>query len=342
MFPATLLLLGQAALAEGPYQLHGFVDGYSSYNANRPLDRTSFAAGAGTTAQRASEFRVNLAALDLTVDPKPIGLHVTLGWGTGIDALHAAEPFLGPVYQAWASVRVPVGRGLVVDAGIFSSHVGFEGFFSKDNFNYTRSWMGELSPYYQAGLRASYAFDEHWSAQLHLLNGWQLAGDNNRGKTVGAQIAWSADRASISLNTLIGPELPGDDSHFRFFGDLVAQLRVLDWLTLAVTTDAALQQGPVADAHWFAAAGYARAALSKVVFVAVRVEQFEDRDGAISGAAQTLREGTATLEVRPVEALILKLEARHDWSSAPVFHGTSPFALLTDQTLAIASAVASF
>jgi len=338
---ALAILLGQAAVSDTALQLHGFVDTYYGFDSNRPGDRLSFAAGAGTTAQRAGELRVNLAALDLLVDPKPVGVRVTLAYGTGIDALHAAERFLGPVYQAYASARVSVGRGLMLDAGIFSSHVGFEGFFSKDNFNYTRSWMGELSPYYQAGLRASYSFDEHWSAQVHFLNGWQLAGDDNRAKTLGTPIAWASGRWSVSFNTLVGPELPGDDRDFRVFADLVAQVRVSEWLTLAATTDTAFQQGPQ-DAHWLAAAAYARAAITRIVAVAARVEQFSDPDGAISGTAQTLREGTMTLEIRPVEPLIVKLEARHDWSTAPVFHGATPTALLTGETLLLASAVAAF
>ena len=340
MLPAFALLLGQAATSDGALQLHGFVDTYYGLDFNRPANQASFAEGAGTTGGRSGEARLNLAELDLLVEPNPVGVHVSLGYGTGIDVLHASEPFLGPIYQAYASVRVPVGRGLIVDAGIFSSHVGFESFFSKDNFDYTRSWMGEFSPYYQAGLRASYAFDEHWSAQLQLLNGWQLAGDNNRAKTIGAQIAWTGERAAVSFNTLIGPELPGDDSHFRFFSDLVAQARILAWLTVAATADAALQQGPARNAHWLAAAAYLRAALSGVVALAVRIEQFSDPEGAISGTPQTLREGTATLEVRPVAPLILKLEARHDWSTAAVFRGSSDF--LTDETLLVASAVASF
>jgi putative OmpL-like beta-barrel porin-2 len=325
-----------AQVSETSVHIHGFVDTFYAFDGNRPAGHTAFEPGFGTTAQRMNEFALNLAAIEFFVAPEPIGLHVALAHGAGIDVLHAAEPSLGPVYQAYASARIPVGRGLVVDAGIFSSHVGVESFFSKDNLNYTRSWMGELSPYYQAGLRASYAFDERWSAQVHLLNGWQRAADDNRAKTVGTQIAWATERTSFSFNTLVGPELPGDDSHFRFFGDLVAQIQLLGWLTLAATCDGALQQRTTGSAHWVAAAAYARAAISKLLSVALRLEEFRDPDGAISGAAQVLREGTATLEIRPVELLILKLEARHDSSSAPAFHG------LSGETLLIGSAVAAF
>jgi hypothetical protein len=344
MLAVLFLLLGDVA-AEPLLQLHGFVDTYYAANFNRPAPGESFALGAGTSGRRSGEFRINLAEIDVSRVPSPVGFHLSLAYGTGIDALHAAEPFLGAIYEAYASARVPVGRGLSLDAGIFASHVGFEGFFSKDNLNYTRSWMGEFSPYYQAGLRASYFFDEHWSAQLHLLNGWQLAGDDNRAKTLGTQLAWAGERGSVTLNTLIGPELAGDDTHWRFFGDLVAQVRLLEVLTLAATADAGLQQRPGGDATWQAAALYGRFALGKILAVCLRVELYRDAGGAISGVPQTLREGTATLEIRPADSLIIKLEARHDWSSAAIF--ASPRAAngavsqLTRETLALASVVAS-
>jgi hypothetical protein len=65
---------------------------------------------------------------------------------------------------------------------------------------------------------------------------------------------------------------------------------------------------------------YLRAARpeSRTAFAA-RAEYYEDKDGAISGVPQILKEVTATLEHRPASQLILKLEGRYDRSSALVF-----------------------
>ena len=57
-------------------------------------------------------------------------------------------------------------------AGIYPSHIGFDGFASQTDWNYTRSWMADYSPYYQTGIKATYAFDDAWSAQIQVLNGW--------------------------------------------------------------------------------------------------------------------------------------------------------------------------
>ena len=206
--------------------------------------------------------------------------------------------------------------------------------------------MGEFSPYYQAGVKVAYTIDAHWSAQLHFLNGWQTIGDNNRAKAVGTQIAWTGDRCSFSFNTFAGPELPGDDSHWRLFGDLTAQFKATNRLTLGATADLGWQDRPQGAALWHAAALFARITLSELAAIAARAEYYDDRDGFFSGAPQVLREGTLTLELHPAKQLIVKLEARHDIAGAALFtsqrdaSGKATFS--TTQTLALASAVAAF
>lgn len=325
--------------------LHGWVDAFYAVNPNDPADHASFLPGTGTTARPANEFGLNAAALDFAVDPKPVGMHLTLAVGSGPDVVHAGEPAavsaaFRAIYQASVSWTAPVGSGLLIEAGIYPSHIGYESFFSKDNWNYTRGWMGEYSPYYQAGVKLSYAFDSHWSAQLHLLNGWQLIADNNRAKAVGCQLAWTNDRVTVALNTFAGPELPGDDTHWRLFGDATAQWKVTSSLSLGATADLGRQDRPQGAALWHGAGAYGRFAFSERVALALRAEYYDDRDGFMSGTAQLLADGTATLDLHPADHLIVKLEARYDHSDAAVFSKSSG---KTDaQTLAIASAVATF
>ncbi len=200
--------------------------------------------------------------------------------------------------------------------------------------------MGEYSPYYQTGIKASYAFDPHWSAQLHILNDWQLISDDNRTKAVGTQLQWTNDRSTIAFNTFAGPELPGDDSHWRLFGDITAQFKVTAAHTAGATMDLGWQDRTRGAALWHGAGVYWRTAFTEQVALALRAEYYKDRDGFMSGTQQLLLDGTVTLEVRPADHLILKLEGRYDTSDASVFtasNGTSKA-----QGLVLASAVASF
>lgn len=341
------------APAPAGVQLHGLVDVYASWNPNRPFDHTNFEPGTGTTALKANELGLNLAALDVSLDPKPVGFHIVAVAGTGTDVVHAAE--LHPnnvryIYQASVSYNLNVGRGVLFEAGIQPSHIGYEVFFSKDNPNYTRGWMGEFSPYYSTGLKVATSFNDNWSGQLWLLNGWQNIEDNNSGKAFGTQIAYAKDALGFSVNTFFGPELPDDDSHWRSFVDVVGTWKISENVNIAASVDLGRQTRPQADAaSWQGASVWLRYLLSSSSSpsspssaIAFRAEYFHDPDNGISGFAQTLWEGTLTFEYRPHPQLILKLEARYDHSTADAFKGPSEGDPRHDQKLLVLGAVATF
>jgi hypothetical protein len=359
LFFAVLLLFAIAAVAqETPtpspsptptpapaVDVHGFVDVDYAWNPNRPPDHDNFIPGTGSTARHGNELGLNLAALTLSHAPDPVGFTLVLNAGSGTD-VNAGEPANGrDVYRAiyQASVNYEPGRpgGVQVEAGVFPCHVGFEGFFSKDNWNYTRSWLGEFSPYYSAGVKVGFPLGEHFRAQVHVLNGWQIIRDNNDAKTVGTQLLWSSDRFSAAFNTMYGAELPGDESSKRAFGDLWLSFKATPSLTVVASFDAGRQEFPEADtAKWWGAAAYARFAISDATAVALRAERFDDPDGGIAGSPQRLDEATLTLEHRPRPNLILKLEGRYDRAEDPVFRDKN--GLEDSQFLLLLGAVAVF
>jgi hypothetical protein len=322
------IFIAAAARAEEPVAFSGFVDVAYVGNANHPSTHENFLPGTGTSAKRADELMLNLAQVQwtrATSIASPVGFTLSLVAGEGADVVHAGEPHpdtFRHLYQASLAWRVR--DGLVVEAGVYPSHIGMESFASKDNWNYTRSWLGELSPYYQTGLKASYALNDRWSAQLHLLNGWQAIEGGNH-KAAGTQLAYARGPLSASLNTYV------DDD--RTFGDIVALYRLTPKLQLGVSVDAGTRE----HANWRGVAAYARVKLDERDAIAMRAEEFRDPDDAISGTAQRLREATLTIEVRPREYLILKFETRYDRSTAAVFADDERHELL-----ALASAVVTF
>ncbi|MFY0562755.1 outer membrane beta-barrel protein [Archangium lansingense] len=334
-------------------KVEGGADVYYGYNFNRPADGANFIPGTGTTGKRDNELTLNLASLGVSLEPAPVGFRVLVGLGTAMEVVHAAEPVgtaTGPdVWRFLQQASLSFAHGpLTLEAGVYPSHIGLESFQSQLNWTYTRSWMGELSPYYQTGLKGTWKFSDAWSAQLHLLNGWQTIGENNRGKALGTQVAYSGERLSAAFNTFIGEEGSGGSEGLRLFADGVATYKVTDAFSVAATADVGTQQRPEQDAaFWYAAGLNARVQLAQPVAVTARAELFDDRDGLISGTAQRLVEGTVTLEVKPAEYLVLKLEARHDRSTADVFGGSQTTAEGTPvprstQTLVVAGATAYF
>ncbi len=317
-----LLLLVLAAHAH-PQTVDGWVDGYYAWNKDHPGSNLNWYPGIGTTGEHADQFALNVAALQIVRDPKPFGFHLTLVAGDSADVVHSAEPNRNTryVYQACVTYDAKIVQ---LEAGVYPSHIGFEAYFSKDNWNYTRGWLGELSPYYQTGIKVARTFNAHWSAQVHVLRGWQNISDSHAPSAVGTQIAYSDANWSASFNTYV-------DNH-RKFGDLVATYKATPKLSLGTSVD----HGYQSPANWVGVAAYARYALDDRNAFAFRAERFRDPDAGISGFSQTLNEQTLTYELRPHKHLILKLEGRRNHSTAPVFNNS------TDQKLAIASAVVTF
>jgi hypothetical protein len=326
--------------APKPIVIHGFVDAYYAWNSNDPASHENFETGTGSTAKRANELNLNLAEVDVTRDAQPFGFHLSLIAGNGADVIHASEP-QGYRFIYQASILYKPNDRLTLEAGVYPSHIGFEGFFSKDNWSYTRGWLAEYSPYYQTGIRANYAFTPHWSGELHVLNGWQIINDNNDAKAIGGKIAYANGRLIAALNTFEGPELSGDDKHWRHFGDLIATFNATPSLSIGGSLDRGRQELPGGAASWFGIAAYGRYAIDQRRAVAVRVERFRDPQNGITGTPQKLGEATLTCEYRPAPNLVLKAEGRRDHSTAPVFasgrNGSSQ-----DETIVVIGVVAAF
>jgi hypothetical protein len=342
----ALLLSGRMEGQSLPFSVSGFVDVAATWNPNLPSDRDSFIPGAGTSGKKANELSLNLAAVEISTDPAPLGFRLVANVGTGTDVVHSGERHpenVRYIYQASVSYKLDVLKGLVLEAGIQPSHIGYEGYFSKDNPNYTRSWMGELSPYYQTGIKAALAVDDHWSGQLWVMNGWQNIEDNNDAKSFGTQIAWSNGPVGVTWNTFAGPELADDNAHWRTFSDLLLILKPNDRLQVALAFDCGRQSRPDASAAtWLGAGMFARYATGLKTAFAARADVYDDRAGFISGTQQTLWDGTLTFEWRPHPQLILKIDARYDRSTADVFGGRSGPATERSQPLGVLGAVATF
>jgi len=79
-------------------------------------------------------------------------------------ANYAGEPKLGVVsgpnvsqFIQEAIVGYQLAPSVWLDGGIFFSHLGYEGWISRDNLAYSRSLVADFSPYYEAGVKLTWA-----------------------------------------------------------------------------------------------------------------------------------------------------------------------------------------
>ena len=228
---------------------------------------------------------------------------------------------LGPTNVSYLA---PVGNGLTLQGGIFSSLIGYDSLYVKDNFNYTRPWGADFTPYLMMGINASYPFTKKLTGTLYVINGyWHLA-NANRVPSFGGQLAYKAtDRVTLKETVLAGPHQSGASSKFwRFLSDNIAEWKgdrvtfAFEYITSWERVDApgnpcALMMAAQLPVHW---------ALNKRWSATARPEVFWDSDGRWTLARQTVKAITTTLEYRiPFRQTntILRLEQRWDDSRGP-------------------------
>lgn len=306
-------------------EVSGLVDGYYSYNFNRP--------DGGINTGRAfdirdNNFSLNLAKITLgkSVDlSSPVGFKLDLGFGQTIDIVNGPNPTGGDasrhILQAYASYDVPIGKGLLVDFGKFTTPAGSEVIETKDNYNYTRSYLFGFGPYYHTGFRAKYGISDKVSVTGFLINGWDSVVDNNTGKTVGVSVGITpTSRFSWTQTYLGGAEQAGDNKPKRHFSDTVVSFIATDKLTLLANYAYGADQFVSGQkGHWQGLAAYFKYAFDKHFAFSPRFEVFDDNDGFRTGTRQTLKGLTFTQEIKFVDNLITRVEYRRDWSSADYF-----------------------
>jgi len=331
-----------AATTARPIVFDGFFSASYGYNFNRPVS--------GTNQFRVFDVDDNTFKLDVVelvaqrpvAKPRDAGVRVDLTVGSSIPRVTAASGLFRDasgqaedidVQQAFASWIAPAGSGLRLDLGKFVTHFGYEVIQGYDGWNEeaTRSFLfGYAIPFTHVGVRASYTASPKVNLMAMVVNGWDVARDNNRSKSVCAQIVvMPVGTLALTLNGMWGPERSGNDADGRTMLDAVATFKLGERTTMGINGDwgtDANAAGPGADARWSGVAGYLRLTVTPSFAVSARGEVFDDRDGARTGTAQTLREATVTPELRLTPHLLLRADARLDHSDLSVFEKDAGFA----------------
>lgn len=307
-------------------EISGTVDGYYGYNFNHP-DK-DFNIGRNFDFYHSN---FNLNYLELVFEKKNdlndrLGYRFDLGFGPTADWVHSVDPAGGEVVkhfqQAYLSYVAPVGSGLTIDFGKFVTQHGAEVIETKDNFNYSRSFLFAYAiPYYHTGLRVKYTFNPKITGVFYVVNGWNNFLDNNGGKTLGFQVVLNpTSRLSIIQNYMVGPEQPADNTHWRHLSDTLVTYQASSKLTLMGNFDYGrdrLSDGR--GVHWMGFAGYFRYAFTDKFSIAPRYEVFDDHDGFTTGLTQTLQSFTLTPEFKLANNLLARFEFRRDFSDENFF-----------------------
>ncbi|HTV01074.1 MAG TPA: porin [Luteitalea sp.] len=308
----------------GPTRISGVADTYYAYNGNRPASGQNILRNFDEKDNQFAVSYLELAAEQVPTADRRVGFRADIGFGPTANWVNSVDPDAGTLrylQQAYVSVLAPVGRGLQIDAGKFNTPIGAEPTESSNNWNYSRSLLfAWAAPYYHAGIRATLPVSDTVSVSGFVLNGWNNAQDNNRGKTLATQVTWKVlPSLTLSQAWMGGPEGEPGDEDWRNLYDTIATWTVTPKLSLMTNIDIGRDTVDGQTVAWQGVAAYGRYLVNPTWALTPRFEVFEDREGFATGTTQTLREFTLTSEHMLVKNLSIRLEFRRDWSTADFF-----------------------
>ena len=287
MLLITYTLNGQADTTVSPVTFTVYAEVYYAYDFNQPSDhnRPAFI----YSHNRHNEFNLNLGFVKTTYSSNSVRANVALAAGTYMNANYSAEPgVLKNIYEANAGLKLCKSKNVWIDAGIFTSHIGFESAVSKDCWVLTRSILADNSPYYESGAKVTYVTDDSkWLLSALILNGWQhiQRPDGNNTPAFGTQITFNPN-TNIILNysTFIGNDKSDEIKQIRYFHNLYGMFHVTDKFHVTAGFDYGMEQKSKGSSdynNWYSPVLIVKVIISDKWSLGGRAEYYVDENGVI-------------------------------------------------------------
>ena len=349
------------------------LDGYYGFNFNSPIGRANLLRAYDVSS---NSFSLNQADIVIENAPDPsqgrhFGARLDLQFGQATQTLQgnaANEPrpdIYRNIFQAYGTFAP--NNHLTLDFGKWSSSIGLEGNYTKDQINYSRSYLFDFLPFYHMGVRAAYKVNDAVTLNYWLDNGtqWTEAFNNYKDQLFGFALtprknfSWTANyylgqehpdvmfypyTNPPGLPTLQGvsfqPISPLAKGKMHIF-DSYATYQPTDRWTLAFEGDYVIERDQTnsAPVHVAGGAFYARYQWTRKFALAGRTEYVSDRGGLFTGNTQSLKETTLTTEYKVADGFIARIEWRRDFSNHPFFLTDTLGQLSKQQTTATVGVV---
>jgi hypothetical protein len=195
------------------------------------------------------------------------------------------------------SVTVPGFTNLTFWLGRFDAPLGFERDDEPLNFQPTLSFNFEFArPVKFTGLLARYVPIPQLAIAGYVVNGWDVALDNNNAKTLGGRVSFLPhEYTAISLNGVYGAEKEDNTDDKRFLLDADFTVQPVRALILGGEFNYGTEENSAedgGDADWIGGllTGFIR--FTRHFGVTLRYDVLDDKDGGRTGASRTLQSFT--------------------------------------------------
>jgi hypothetical protein len=338
-------------------------DGYYEYNYNDPTGRVNDLRAYDVLS---NVFSINQADFIFDLDPdlsahRRYGFRIDLQFGQATETLQGnpanetRPEIYRNIFQAYGSYIAPVGHGIDIDVGKWASSLGYENNYTKDQMNYSRSFYFYYLPFYHAGTRVTYKFNDKFTATYWIVNGTNQSEPTNGFKDElfgftaqpAKSLSWTANyylgqehadtvpatncTVPVQPGLCLAPLNPAPNGKLHIF-DSYATWQARPKLTLALEGDYVIQREWVDSApgessspsHVDGGVAYAQYQIIPRGALAARAEYLSDRGGLFSNETQALKEVTGTYKYSLSDNFDAFLEYRRDWSNRPYFITSNP------------------
>lgn len=238
---------------------------------------------------RHNELNVNLALIKLSYVTENVRTNIAFMAGTYSNDNLASEPgVMKNIYEANVGFKISKKKNLWIDAGVFTSHIGFESAVGKDCWTLTRSIMADNSPYYETGAKISYTTDNgKWFVSGLILNGWQriYRPDGNNFPAFGHHLTYKPNsKVTINSSSYIGSDKPDTTRQMRYFHNFYSQFQFHEKFGMIVGFDiGAQQQSKKSNTYntWYAPILILKINPTEKLSIAARGEYYSDASGVI-------------------------------------------------------------
>ena len=328
---AATLLTGICAKAQDvpKIKVTGYLETYYSYDFNKPADNNR--PGFIYSHNRSNEVNLNLGFIKANYESDMIRANVAIMAGTYANANLAAEPgVLKNVFEANAGLKLSKSANLWVDAGIFSSHIGFESAISKDCWVLTRNISSENTPYYESGAKITYITEDgKFTATGLYLNGWQRINrqNGNSQPAGGAQLTWKPTaKITVNYSNYLGTEGADSVRVKRFYHNIYGIFQLTDAFGVTLGLDYGTQQKAKGNSdknEVISPVVIARYTINPKWAVAGRFEYYEDKNGVFisTGTPNGFKTNGYSLNIDyvPMPNAVVRLEGKVYDSKDKVF-----------------------
>jgi len=328
---AAALTSGSVAYGqeESKIKVTGYLETYFGYDFNKPVDNNR--PGFIYSHNRHNEMNLNLGFIKGSYENDMIRANLAVMAGTYTNVNLAAEPgVLKNIFEANGGVKLSRSANLWLDAGIFSSHIGFESAVSKDCWVLTRNISSENTPYYESGAKITYgSSDGKFTASALYLNGWQRIArqSGNSQPAGGLQLTWKpTGRITVNYSNYMGTEGVDSVRVRRFYHNVYGVFQLTDQFGLTVGFDYGTQQkekGSEEKNEVLSPVVIAQYKITGKWALAGRIEYYEDKNGVFiaTGTSNGFKTTGYSLNIdySPVRNATLRLEGKMYSSKDKIF-----------------------